>query len=315
MAGNRQLAAIMCTDIDGYADLIQHDASKAAELKERHREILHRVVLKFHGKILQNIGHDSLSLFSSAVEAVRCAIDMQIAFREEPIVPVKVGIHLGDIIFTEEEAIGDGIIIARKIETQSLPGGILISNKIYEEVKKQPGIETRYIKACDLDEQDQQVEVYAITNEGIKAPEGIPEADLSDKEVINAGSGLRYFWEEAKRRNVVRVIAMYAGAVYVIIELVNNVVDPLGLPQWLPTVVILLLIVGFPVTAILSWIFDFTPEGIKKTVPVEELEPVERDAQTTSDKSWFARNKIFRRYLVPLLVVVLKTAFSRIGSV
>ncbi len=134
MAATRQLAAIMCTDIDGYASLIQQDASLAAEMKERHREILHRSAAKFHGRILQNIGHDSLSLFNSAVEAVQCAIEMQLAFREEVEVPVKIGIHLGDIIFTEEEAIGDGIKVARKIETQigtgrhpdlqqNLPGG------------------------------------------------------------------------------------------------------------------------------------------------------------------------------------------------
>ena len=78
------------------------------------------------------------------------------------------------------------------------------------------------------------------------------------------------FFQELKRRNVYRVIAMYAGAAFVIIEVINNVVDPLRLPGWLPTIVILLLIVGFPVTAILSWIFDLTPEGMKKTVALED---------------------------------------------
>jgi tetratricopeptide (TPR) repeat protein len=78
------------------------------------------------------------------------------------------------------------------------------------------------------------------------------------------------FLHELKRRNVFRVIAIYAGAAFVIIELINNVVDPLSLPVWLPTVVILLLIIGFPITAILSWIFDLTPEGVKKTESLEE---------------------------------------------
>jgi class 3 adenylate cyclase/Tfp pilus assembly protein PilF len=309
MAGTRQLAAIMCTDIDGYGTLIQQDESTAVELKERHREVLHRVAAKFHGKIIQNIGHDSLSLFISAVEAVQCAIEMQHAFREETVVPVKIGIHLGDIIYSGEEAIGDGIMVARKIETHALPGGILISNKIYEEVKNQSGIETRYIKACDLDEQGQQVEVYAIINEGLVAPETTQRNGGLSKTDRRPGSGIRHFWEEAKRRNVVRVIAMYAGAAYVIIELVNNVVNPLSLPQWLPTVVILLLIVGFPVTAILSWIFDLTPEGIKKTKPAIEIEAVERETQPGPGVNWFIRNKVFRRYVVPLFVVVLLVGF------
>jgi TolB-like protein/Tfp pilus assembly protein PilF len=93
----------------------------------------------------------------------------------------------------------------------------------------------------------------------------------------NFSRSLHKFWQELKRRNVFRVVAMYAGAAFVIIELINNVVDPLRLPEWLPTIVILLLIVGFPLTAILSWIFDMTPEGVMKTEPmegsVEEQEP------------------------------------------
>jgi len=79
----------------------------------------------------------------------------------------------------------------------------------------------------------------------------------------------RKFFQELKRRNVYRVLAVYAGAAFVIIELTNNVVDPLRLPSWLPTIVILLVIIGFPVTAILSWIFDLTAEGMKKTEPLE----------------------------------------------
>ena len=88
------------------------------------------------------------------------------------------------------------------------------------------------------------------------------------------------FLHELKRRNVFRVIAVYAGAAFVIIELINNVVDPLSLPGWLPTVVILLLIVGFPLTAILSWIFDLTPEGVKKTESLEDADEEQDLAKT-----------------------------------
>ncbi len=62
---------------------------------------------------------------------------------------------------------------------------------------------------------------------------------------------------------------MYAGAAYVIIELTNNISDPLGLPAWTPTIVILLLAIGFPIVAILSWIFDLTPDGVKKTESID----------------------------------------------
>jgi tetratricopeptide (TPR) repeat protein len=83
-------------------------------------------------------------------------------------------------------------------------------------------------------------------------------------------NSLTRFWHELKRRKVFRVVAMYAGTAYIIIEVVNNLVAPLHLPSWIPTLVILLLAIGLPVTAILAWIFDLTPEGIKKTGSIEE---------------------------------------------
>jgi TolB-like protein/Tfp pilus assembly protein PilF len=76
------------------------------------------------------------------------------------------------------------------------------------------------------------------------------------------------FWHELKRRNVTRVLTVYAGAAFVIIELINNITEPLHLPEWTPTLVIVLLAIGFPVVIIFSWIYDVHPEGgIVKTEP------------------------------------------------
>jgi tetratricopeptide (TPR) repeat protein len=80
------------------------------------------------------------------------------------------------------------------------------------------------------------------------------------------------FWQELKRRKVFSVVTTYAATAYIIIEVINNIVSPLHLPVWIPTLVILLLIAGLPVVIILSWIFDFTPKGIVKTESLEELE-------------------------------------------
>ena len=73
------------------------------------------------------------------------------------------------------------------------------------------------------------------------------------------------FWEELKRRKVVRVITVYAAASFVLLELVDIVAPSLGLPAWTLNLVIVLLSVGFPISIILSWVFDLTPEGLKKT--------------------------------------------------
>jgi len=83
-------------------------------------------------------------------------------------------------------------------------------------------------------------------------------------------SKLSQFWEELKRRKVIYVITVYASAAFVIIELVNNVFEPLNLPDRTPTYAIIILAIGFPVAIILSWIFDLTSKGVEKTKPLIE---------------------------------------------
>jgi len=79
------------------------------------------------------------------------------------------------------------------------------------------------------------------------------------------------FWQELKRRRVIHVITVYASAAFVIIELVGNLAEPLNLPPNLPTIVIILLAVGFPLAIVLSWLYDLTSEGVERTKPLSEV--------------------------------------------
>ncbi len=87
---------------------------------------------------------------------------------------------------------------------------------------------------------------------------------------------LARLWQELKRRKVIYVITVYASAAFVIIELVNNVVEPLNLPERIPTIAIIVLAIGFPIVVILSWIFDLTPKGMERTKPLSEVQEAER---------------------------------------
>ncbi len=82
-------------------------------------------------------------------------------------------------------------------------------------------------------------------------------------------NNISQFWQEMKRRRVIKIIAMYAATAFIIMEAADIMLPRLGLPDWTVTFLIILLIAGFPITIILSWIFDVTPEGIKKTEPVK----------------------------------------------
>lgn len=94
---------------------------------------------------------------------------------------------------------------------------------------------------------------------------------------------LGQFWQELKRRKVVRVITVYAAVSFVILELVSIIVDPLKLPDWTLSMVIVLLVIGFLLTVVLSWIYDVTPEGIQRTRPVK---PTESILNSPSSRAW-----------------------------
>jgi TolB-like protein len=88
-------------------------------------------------------------------------------------------------------------------------------------------------------------------------------------------SKLARFWKELKRRKVVHVITVYASVAFVIIELVNNLGEPLNLPSGLATIIVVVLAVGFPLAVILSWIYDLTGEGFQRTEPIPEPEAID----------------------------------------
>ena len=131
----------MFTDIEGYTALMQRDEVAAVTFRNRHREVFHAALEKHHGKVLHYYGDGTVSTFSSANDAVRCAMEMQAAFREEPVMPVRIGIHQGDILFTEDDIIGDGVNVASRIESFAVAGSIFISDKVYDEIKNQAGIQ------------------------------------------------------------------------------------------------------------------------------------------------------------------------------
>lgn len=170
MSRSRQLAAIMFTDIQGYTALMQQDEQKAIQYRDKHRRIFNTATEKYQGKVLQYYGDGTLSIFGSAIDAVQCAIEMQLGFREEPAIPVRIGIHTGDIVFSDEEIIGDSVNVASRVESLAVPGSVFISGKVYDEIKNQPSIQTTRLKAFQLKNVARPVEVYAISNEGLVVP-------------------------------------------------------------------------------------------------------------------------------------------------
>jgi adenylate cyclase len=190
MTQNRQLVAIMFTDIQGYTAMMQHDEGLAIKIRERHRKIFNNTTEKYDGEILQYYGDGTLSIFTSTIDAVKCAIKMQREFQKEPVIPVRIGIHSGDIIHSNDEIIGDSVNIASRIESLAVPGSIFVSDKVYDEIKNQSSIETQSLKTFEFKNVDKPIEVFAISNKGLVLP------DLDD---INNQSGKAKFKSKKKK--------------------------------------------------------------------------------------------------------------------
>lgn len=170
MSTTRRLAAIMFTDIQGYTALMQQNEQQAIRARDKHRRIFNSTTEKYGGKVLQYYGDGTLSIFGSAIDAVKCGIEMQLGFRMEPIIPVRIGIHTGDIFFSDEEIVGDSVNVASRIESLAVSGSVFISEKVYDEVKNQESIQAIRLKAFRLKNIEQPVVVYAISNEGLVVP-------------------------------------------------------------------------------------------------------------------------------------------------
>lgn len=171
MSQSRLLAAIMFTDIEGYTSLMQYDEEQAIQIRNKHRKVIDSITKKYDGELIQYYGDGTLSTFKSSIEAVHCAIALQLAFREKPMIPVRIGIHMGDIIRTESDIIGDAVNVASRIESLSEVGSVLISDKVNDTLRNQNDIKTQFIDSVEFKNVNKTIPVFAVVNENLVIPE------------------------------------------------------------------------------------------------------------------------------------------------
>ena len=134
MPSSRQLAAIMFADIMGYTALMQEDEALALKLRHKLKTKLEEVTSTHHGRILEFRGDGAMCSFTSTIEGVRGALALQLNMQTDPIVPLRIGMHTGDVIFEGNNIYGDGVNIASRMESFALPGSIFISGKTYDDI-------------------------------------------------------------------------------------------------------------------------------------------------------------------------------------
>ncbi len=158
---DRKLAAIMFTDIAGYTRLMGMDENKAFEILRINRKIHEIKIRQFDGILVKEMGDGMLASFSSAFDAVKCAIAIQEEAAIENIT-LRIGIHEADVVFEKGDVLGDGVNVAFRLQEMSDQGGIYISGTVYSEIKNKTSIKTSYIGEKELKNVNEPVKVHKI---------------------------------------------------------------------------------------------------------------------------------------------------------
>jgi len=165
----RKLAAVMFVDIEGYTSLFQQNESAAIKQVNDHRNDLEETTQKYHGKIIQFYGDGSATVFDSVFDAVKSATELQLKSILERI-PIRIGIHMGDIVFKDGDIFGDVVNVSSRIQSAGISGSILVSRKVVDELVNHPEVQTKRLGLYSLKNVKEQLELFALTEPGLKVP-------------------------------------------------------------------------------------------------------------------------------------------------
>ena len=171
MPQSRQLAAIMFTDIVGYTAMMQQNEEKAVAVIKHYNSALEKWVTNFNGQVLNYYGDGSLCIFSSATDAVNCSLAVQKDLKSEPVVPLRIGLHIGEVFFEDAKALGDGVNVASRVQSLGQENTILVSEEIYDKIKNNASITAASLGHFEFKNVGRSMEVFALTNEGLFVPQ------------------------------------------------------------------------------------------------------------------------------------------------
>lgn len=157
-----QLAAILFADIVGYSAMMQEDEQGAVEKVNHFREVLEIISSELNGKIIQYYGDGGLLLFNSSTDAAEFAKLLQSDLNEDPYVPVRIGIHMGDVLLHHGNVFGDVVNIASRIQALAPPGGIYISEMVYRNIVNKQGLDCQFIKEEVLKNIKEPTKIYEL---------------------------------------------------------------------------------------------------------------------------------------------------------
>ena len=167
MSQSRQLAVIMFTDIVGYTALMGKDEQEAFELLNKNRQIQKPIIQQFNGRWIKEIGDGVMASFNTVSDAVSAAIKIQQECNASKRFQLRIGIHLGEVVFEDDDVFGDGVNIASRIQAIANPGSIFVSESVHDNVINKKDIITAYYNTVILKNVKEPVRIYQVTANGV----------------------------------------------------------------------------------------------------------------------------------------------------
>ncbi|MEI8093332.1 MAG: adenylate/guanylate cyclase domain-containing protein [Spirochaetales bacterium] len=192
-----RLAAIMFTDIVGFSRMMEEDEPGTLKTLDFHNKLVREQVEKYRGSVIKTIGDAFLAQFSTTLDAVHCSLAVQNAIQEyneakigKPLT-LRIGVHLGDIYFYENDALGEGINIASRLQSATKPGHITISREVYSQVSGKIPMKVESMGQVHLKNITREVHAYEIipggednnssqflrSKKAAEVPESVPESE------------------------------------------------------------------------------------------------------------------------------------------
>jgi class 3 adenylate cyclase len=159
---DRQLAAIVFTDVEGYTRLMAMDEEKGLAVLDENRKIHKKWIAKYRGQWLKEMGDGNIIIFYTATEAVLCGMEMQRETRATGDYALRMGIHISEVLFTDNDAFGDGVNVASRLCGQAKGGEMVVSESVYQNVRNREKIRFEPMGPVELKNVDQPMHLFRV---------------------------------------------------------------------------------------------------------------------------------------------------------
>ncbi|UPT64105.1 MAG: adenylate/guanylate cyclase domain-containing protein [Hyphomonadaceae bacterium JAD_PAG50586_4] len=160
----RKLTTILAADAAGYSSVMEADEVRTLTDLRAARSVFAQFIARHHGRIANTAGDGLIAEFPSVVEAVQCAIEVQreLGASAEGGLRFRIGVHLGDVMVDGDDLLGEGVNLAARLQSMAEPGGILISQQVYDQVQKKLSVGFSYLGEKRPKNFSESVAVYSV---------------------------------------------------------------------------------------------------------------------------------------------------------